>query len=215
MIGFFSSRAVAVCAALALAVSIKASAAQDFLSPQPLIQNPFHQKRPPRRSRTVRRRKVASRAAVGGVVAKPDVSEEIGSWRLLCFRKPSRVCKLSQRRINPKNRALLIWVELTHALKPKPDWQMAVMLPLGLRLAPDLGIHADDGVLIDLPIVTCIRRGCVYSAQMPIVGLETLETSRILGTEVTDLAGHRYSLKLSMGGFNQAYLKSALVLKEK
>ena len=146
---------------------------------------------------------------------KPDLTDEIGDWLLRCFSKPDRLCQLSQRRVNPKNQALLIWMELTHFVTPKVGWQLVVMLPLGFRLAPNLPVRADGELLLTMPIMTCVSEGCVYSAEMPIAGLESLRKSQALATEIVDLQGHRYALEVSMRGFNQAYHKNELVLKEK
>jgi invasion protein IalB len=89
------------------------------------------------------------------------------------------------------------------------------MLPLGFRLAPILGVRADSELFLNMPIVTCVSAGCVYSAEIPIAGLETLQKAQSLGTEIVDLKGQGYALKVSMRGFDQAYRKSALVMTAK
>jgi len=212
MIRALASRAVAACAALVLAVGIKTAAAQEFLSPKPTVQvqHPLNQNRPPAPAPAA---PSPSQAAAGAVAVKPDLSEEIGDWRLQCFAKPGRTCEFEQRRVNPSNQALVIWVELARSLTPKPVWQLTVMLPLGFRIAPSLGVRADDELLLDLPIVTCVPAGCVHAAEMPVAGLDTLQKAQTLGTEIVDLKGQRYALNVSMHGFKEAYLKGALFLK--
>ena len=83
----------------------------------------------------------------------------------------------------------------------------------GLQDGAHLGVRADDELLLDLPIVTCVPAGCVYAAEMPVAGLDTLQKAQTFGTEIVDLKGQRYALNVSMRGFNEAYLKSALFLK--
>ena len=82
-------------------------------------------------------------------------------------------------------------------------------------MPPDLGVRASGELFLNIPIVTCLSTGCVYATEMPVAGLETLRKTQTLGTEIVDLKGQRYALNISMRGFDQAYLKSAQVLKEK
>ena len=214
------ARAVAACAMLVPAFGIMAASAQEVLSPKPMIEHPPVQTRPPaaapaQNSPAGKRATTPSQAVAGAAAVKPDLTEEFGDWQLRCYSKPNRACQLSQRQVNPTNQALLIWVELTNFVTPKPGWQFVVMLPLGFRLAPTLGIRADDELLLNMSLVTCVSAGCLYSAEMPVAGLETLRKSQKVGTEIVDLKGQRYALNLSMRGFNDAHLKSALVLKGK
>jgi invasion protein IalB len=214
------SRAIVACAVLVPAAGIVAASAQEVLSPKPMIDHPAIQTRPPatapaQNSAAGKPAASPSQTVAGTSAVKPDLTEEIGDWRLQCFSKPDRVCQLAQRQVNPKNQAMLIWVEFTHFMTPKVAWQLVVMLPLGFRLAPTLGVRADGELFMNMPIVTCVSAGCVYSAEMPVAGLETLRKSQALETEIADLKGQRYALKVPMRGFNQAFLKSALVMKEK
>ena len=210
----FSWRVVAAGAALVLAVGIVAAAAQDFLSPSPMVQQPTTRQKPqPARAPAAPPQASPSQAAAGAAAVKPDISNTFGDWLLQCFSKPARMCQISQRRINPNNQALLIWVELTHSMTPKPVWQLAVMLPLGFRIAPTLGVRADDQLLLDLPIVTCVPAGCVHAAEMPAAGLDNLQKAQSFGTQITDLKGQTYAVNVTMRGFDDAYLKSALFLK--
>lgn len=211
MIGKRPSIPVVVCTALVLAGGITAAAAQDFLSPKPIIQHPAVQARPP--SPASPSQVSPSQAAVGAAAVKPDLSEEIGDWRLLCFTKPGRTCELEQRRVNTSNQALLIWVELSRLLTPKPAWQLTVMVPLGFRVVTNLGVSADGALLLNLPVVTCVPAGCVYAAELPTDGLDTLQKAQTVGTEIVDLKGQRFALGITMRGFKDAYLKSALFLK--
>jgi invasion protein IalB len=214
------SRAVGVCAVLLPSlVGIVAASAQEMLSPKPMVEHQKIQPRPPanapaQNSTAEKPAASPSQAVAGAGAVKPDLSEEIGDWLLQCFSKPSRQCQLSQRQVDPKNQALVIWVELTHFVTPKSGWQLVVMVPLGFRVAPNLGVRAGDELFLNMPILTCVAAGCVYSAEMPVTGLETLRNSQKLSTEIVDLKGQRYALNVSMRGFDKVFLKSALVLKE-
>ncbi len=213
-------RAAAVCALLTPAFGIVAASAQEVLSPKPMIEHRPIQTRPPAsgpalNSPGTKPTASPSQAVAGAGAVKPDLNEEFGDWLLQCFSKPNRLCRLSQRQVNPKNQAMLIWVELTHSVTPNVTWQFVVMLPLGFRLAPVLGIRTNSELFLNMPIVTCVSTGCLYSAEIPVAGLETLQKAQALETEIADLKGQRYALKVSMRGFDQAYLKSALVLKVK
>ena len=214
-------RALAACAMLATAFGIvAASAQQEVLSPSPMTERPSIQTRPPATGPALNspaspRATTPSQTAAGAGAVKPDLSQEIGDWLLRCYSKTGRACQLSQRRVNPKTQALVIWVELTHAVTPKAAWQLVVMVPLGFRIAPDLGIRAGSELLLNMPIVTCVSAGCVYAAEIPVAGLETLRKTQTLETEIVDLKGQKYALNVSMRGFDQAYLKSAQVLKAK
>ena len=214
------SRAVAVCAMLVPAIGIVAVSAQEILSPKPLGESPSIQTRPPATGPALNspaspRATSPSQAAAGAGAVKPDISEEIGDWMLRCYSKTGRACQISQRQVNKKSQDLVIWLELTHSVTPKAVWQLVVMVPLGFKILPDLGVRAGDELLLNMPIVTCLSAGCVYAAEMPVAGLATLRKTQTLGTEIVDLKGQKYALNVSMRGFDQAYLKSAQVLKEK
>jgi invasion protein IalB len=214
------SRAVTVCALLLPAVvGIVGASAQEMLSPKPMVEHPKIQSRPPanqpaENSNAEKPAASPSQAMAGPGAVKPDLSEEIGDWLLQCFSKAGRLCQISQRQVDPKNQALVMWVELTHFVAPKTGWQFVVMVPLGFRVAPNLGVRSGDELFLNMPILTCVPAGCAYASEIPVGGLETLRNSQKLATEIVDLKGQRYALNVSMRGFDKAFLKSALVLKE-
>jgi len=212
-------RTAGVLAVLMLAVGIIASSGQEVLSPKPMIDQPYvrpgpRTPAPATKAQADKRPASPSQAVAGATALKPEFTEEIDDWQLQCFPKPSRACRLAQRQLNPKNNSLVIWVELTKYMQPKVMWQMVVMIPLGFRLAPILGLRAGGALLLDMPLVTCVPAGCVYSAEMPAAALDTLKDATALGTEIADLKGQRFALNVSMRGFSKAYLKSERVTKE-
>lgn len=209
---------------LVLGCAASGASAQDFLSPKPMVPPPAAKpaaKTAPAPKTTQQKPVTQSpsaqaspaQTAAGAQGAKPDIAEDVGDWRLRCFSKPNRACQMSQRRVNTSNQSLLIWVELTRAIQPKPITQMAVMLPLGVRIAPRLPIRADDQPLIEVPIVTCVPTGCVHSAELPETGLNVLQKSQSVSSEMIDMKGQKIPLPISMRGFNEAYLKTATFLK--
>lgn len=213
-------RTVGVLAVLMLAVGIIASSGQEVLSPKPMINQPYvrsgpHNAPPAPKSQVDTRPASPSQAVAGAEAIKPEFTEEIADWQLQCFPKLGRACRLAQRQINPKNKSLVIWVELTKYMQPKAAWQMVVMLPLGFRLAPILGLRAGGKLLLNMTLVTCVPAGCVYSAEMPVAALDTLKDSTTLGTEIDNLKGQRFAINVSMRGFSQAYLKTERVTKDK
>jgi invasion protein IalB len=126
MTAWAASWAVAICALLVPAVGIVTASAQGVLSPNPMVEHRSIEARPPApaaNSAAAKRSASPSQAVVGAEAVKPDLSEEVGDWLLQCFSKPGRACRLSQRQVNPKNKAMLIWVELTHVVAPKMTWQ--------------------------------------------------------------------------------------------
>jgi invasion protein IalB len=220
MTGARLSQVVAACVALASFAGVVAASAQQVLSPDSMIDHPFIQSKPPAIapapiSPRAEASAAPSQAAAGEAAGKPDLTEEIGDWRLQCFSKPARACRLSQRQVTKQDHSLLIWAELTHFITPKEKWLFVVMLPLGLKVAPVLDVRAGGELFLNMPIVTCVPAGCVYSADVPAAGLETLRKSQTLATEVADLKGHKYPINVSMHGFTQAYLKSAIVVTQK
>jgi invasion protein IalB len=213
-------RAALACMVLLMAAAGGAVSAQEMLSPKPMIDHPPTPIPPPapgpaQNAGGAKRAAPPSQAVAGMRTLKPAVAEDIGDWLLRCYMKPNRICQISQRQVNPKNKALVIWLELTHYETPKAAWQIVVMLPLGFRVAPNLPVRADGELFATLPILTCVVDGCVYSAELPVAGLGTLQKAQKLATEIVDLNGRRYAINVSMRGFGQAYGKNERILKEK
>ena len=200
---------IALCSLLALGAS---TGAQEFLSPKPLVPNkPVTATKPapkPQAGAPVTQATVAQ-------TTKPDISESGGDWLLQCIPAPARSCQISQRRVNPTNQSLLIWMELARTTAPREVTQVTVMLPLGLRINSTLGLKADDQAFKSAPIVTCVTAGCVHAVELATSDVDALLKAQAITTEVMDLRGQRYALTISMRGFHDAYLKTALYLRQK
>jgi invasion protein IalB len=155
----------------------------------------------------------AAASAQPGQAAKPTLVEEIGDWRIQCFAQPARACQLSQRQINPANKSLLVWMELTRTTAPKPANMLAVMLPLGFRISPVLNVDADKALLVGVPIVTCLPTGCVHSGEINNGGIQRMLKAKAITTQMTDMNGRTYQVAMSMRGFRDAFAKTASFLR--
>lgn len=211
MMGRVSAAIVAIGAAIGIAVGCGAAQAQDFLSPQPLVR----QKSPAKPAPARQNQRAQQANATAPAAPKPVIAENVGDWRLQCFAKPARACQISQRRINPANNSMLIWVELTRSLKPKPNDRFAVMLPLGFKIEPTLTVEAEGKTFVETPIVTCIPAGCLHQLDLTPARVEQLQDTKRLTAQMVDMRGQRIALPVTMRGFKQAFLKSAVFLRGK
>lgn len=211
-------------------VASEAARAQDFLSPTPMVPRPSpqqqqmqrpapqQQKAPAPQAQPPRAQPQPQRAAAPAAgAAQPalDISEEVGDWRLQCTSKPARACKISQRRVSQINQSMLIWVELTRSLQPEPKNLMTVMVPLGIRITPTLDMRADGKTFIEPSIVTCVAAGCVHSIELQTQRLDALQDVKLVTTQIADVQGRSTNIEVSMRGFRDAYLKTALYLRAK
>ena len=146
--------------------------------------------------------------------AAPEILEEVGDWKLQCGSAPTRNCQMSQRRVNPESNQLLIWMELTRTYTPKETNQLTVMLPLGLRVTTPLAVTVDGQPFVSFNIVTCVTAGCIYAQEIGATEVQTLLKAQRINTEVSDLRGQRFALTVSMRGFDNAFLKTALYLRK-
>jgi invasion protein IalB len=190
--------------------------AEEFLSPKPLVPNkPVSAAKPAAKPAPKPQAGAQVQQAAASPAVKPDNSESVGDWLLQCSPAPARSCQISQRRVNPSNQAMLIWMELARVTAPREATQITVMLPLGLRINSSLGLKADAQPFTSAPIVTCIATGCVHAVELSASDIDALLKTQAITTEVMDLRGQRYGLTISMRGFNDAYLKTALYLRQK
>lgn len=200
-------------AASLLLVAGQSAKAEEFLSPKPLVPQakPAPAQKPPPKPATQRPAAGAQQAAN---TPKFDISEEIGDWKLQCLATPAKNCQMSQRRVNPSNNQLLIWMEVTRSTTPKETNQISVMVPLGLRATTPLVLTVDDQSFASVQLLTCIQTGCVYGAELSQTELQTLLKGNLVKTEVQDLRGQRFALTISMRGFGKAFLKTAVYLQK-
>ena len=141
---------------------------------------------------------------------KPDLAEDNGDWRLECFSAATAQCHLFQRRVDPGTQSLLVWAEVTRA---GPEQKLTVMIPLGLRAQPTLGLQSAGRIVASLPLVTCVPAGCVHTVPLTPVLLKTLQDARDLSAVVTRLDGQSLGLQLSMRGFVEANIRLAMFFK--
>jgi invasion protein IalB len=195
-----------------LIVASQSAKAEEFLSPKPLVPQakPAPAQKPPPKP-AARTNAPAQEAANA---PKFDISEEIGDWKLQCLATPAKNCQMSQRRVNPSNNQLLIWMEVTRSTAPKETNQISVMVPLGLRATTPLVLTVDDQSFASVQLLTCIQTGCVYGGELSQTELQTLLKGNLVKTEVQDLRGQRFALTISMRGFGNAFLKTAVYLQK-
>lgn len=187
--------------------------AQEFLSPKPMAPSPKPAPAQKPAPKPAAQKPAAPAQAASATAPKFDISEEIGDWKLQCLAAPARNCQMSQRRVNPSNNQLLIWMELTRNTTPKESNQLSVMVPLGLRAAP-LVLTVDDQTFASMQLLTCIQTGCVYGVELAQAELQMLLKGNLIKTEVQDLRGQRFALTVSMRGFGSAFLKTAVYLQK-
>ena len=201
------------CTALLLVAMTDSVTAEEFLSPKPLA--PATKPAPAQKPQQKPPAQKPNAPAQGAATAAPklDISEEIGDWKLQCLAAPAKNCQMSQRRINPSNNQLLIWMELTRSTSPKESNQLSVMVPLGLRAAP-LVLSVDDQTFASMQLLTCIQTGCIYGGELSQTEVQTLLKGTQIKTEVQDLRGQRFALTISMRGFGSAFLKTAVYLQK-
>jgi invasion protein IalB len=204
-----------LCLSAILLAGTTVAGAEEFLSPKPLA--PPQKQAPAQKPVAKPAQKPNTPAQQQTAATNPtkiDISEEIGDWKIQCLASPNKNCQLSQRRVNPNNNQLLIWMELTRSFVPKETNQISVMLPLGLRAVTPLTLTIDDQKFTAVNLVTCIPTGCVYGGELSAAELQTLTKADLIKTEVQDLRGQRFGLSISMRGFGNAFLKTALYLQK-
>ena len=203
-------------AVLAIAVTAgQLACAEEFLSPKPIAP----QAKPAVAPKPAAKPQAKPQAGPGQQMttasgAAPVILEEVGDWKLQCGPTPARNCQMSQRRVNPESDQFLIWMELTRTNTPKETNQLTVMLPLGLRVTTPLAVTVDGQPFASFKIVTCVQAGCIYTQEIGAPEVQTLLVAQRINTEVSDLRGQRFALTVSMRGFDNAFLKTALYLRK-
>lgn len=150
---------------------------------------------------------VAQAPAAAGAAA-PAVSELVGEWKLDCTTTPVRRCQISQKRITNDNN-IAIWVEIARTAGAADGDMIAVMMPLGLRLAPQIALLVDDKPVATLGLVTCYREGCLSSAKLDANAIAALRAGKILRLGVQNLQGQPVPVGAPATGFGEAYGKLA------
>jgi invasion protein IalB len=189
--------------------------AEEFLSPKPLAPQakPAAAPKPAVKSVTKPQAGPGQQMTTANSAAL-ELLEEVGDWKLQCGSTPARNCQMSQRRVNPESNQLLIWMELTRTNTPKEMNQLTVMLPLGLRVTTPLAVTVDGQPFAAFNIVTCVPAGCIYAHEMGSPEVQALLQAQRINMEVSDLRGQRFALTVSMRGFDNAFLKTALYLRK-
>lgn len=208
---------------LSIVAMASPAAAQEWLSPKPLNQSqPAQQRQSPQPQQSQQRpqqrppqqapaQQQAQQQA--GQQAAPALVEEIGDWRIQCFTAPSRLCQVQQRQVNPQTQVMVLWIEMTLAVQPKPSTLLAVMVPLGVRIAPALNLAADKSPMAALPILTCVPAGCLHQAEVNNNSVALMQKAQAVTSQVSDVAGRAIPLNVSMRGFREAYAKAGEFLR--
>ncbi len=144
---------------------------------------------------------------------QPNVAEQFQDWTFRCFGGGQPRCELFQNRIDPRTKQPLFWVEYTrHA---SGQVQLAVITPLGSRIADGVNMSIDGKFSWSIPIKSCLPLGCLAHVDANKVLLDRIRRGRILVATVTTMSGEKVPLQLSLGGFDQGMTRLEGQLKSR
>ena len=201
--------------------------AQSYLSPQPTQQQPVVPQKPAAAPAQAPAANPAQAQKAPGAVVQPgapiaepaaarsDITEQLSDWYYQCGSKPQKSCQISQRLVSPANRSMLGWLEVSRISGDKPKDILAVIVPLGLRVRPEIVLMADDSVIAKPVVSTCVQMGCMYNLDITAQQLAQLAKAKGLSVELEDMAGRKLPLKFTMASFNEALKKSNTYLESK
>jgi invasion protein IalB len=212
-------------AALFVAVTIlsgAAASAQNFLSPTPMA--PHKMRAPAKAPAAAAPAQMPSSSQMPSsgnnanvqpaAVAAPDLQQIIGDWKLTCDKAPVRRCVIAQRRVDPKSQAVLIWAELSKSgAGPASDYQLSIMVPLGLKIQGFRMQTSDRKDIANLPIYACVPAGCIYEAVVQDPTLQKIFDQRAVTAPFYTLSGQEMDLGLTTNGLKDALMKMTLYLR--
>lgn len=132
---------------------------------------------------------------------QPALLEQYQQWTLRCFAGAQARCELFQNRIDPQTKLSLFWVEYTRHASGKV--QLAVITPLGSRIADGLNMSVDGKFSWNTAIKSCLQMGCLSDLDANKVLLDRIRKGQILVATVATLSGDKVPLQLSLNGFDQ------------
>ena len=136
---------------------------------------------------------------------QPALLEQYQDWTFRCFTGPQSRCELFQNRINPQTKQPVFWVEWTRHLSGKEE--LAIITPLGSRVADGLTLSVDGAFSWTVAIRTCVPVGCMAQININKVLLNRIMRGKILIATLTSLSGDKVPMQISLAGFAKGYAR--------
>ena len=147
-------------------------------------------------------------ATLGGAsaqTAEPQIGQAFGAWVFQCnaVGQDKTICAFATNVLSPDKKQVMVDLRIS---RPKADGALVLsaLLPLGMSLQTGVKTAVDGEDSVDVPLRTCVARGCIATLDLDEAAVTKLKQGKALALEF-DIAGKKITANIKLDGLTDAF----------